>query len=91
MDRGTWQATVHRVAKSRTELKRLGRHKLTFRYKIHALFSGNSIFLCVNKYLKKLLIETVFRKHFELRPTYFHFHSLKGFKEKVIELMIIIN
>ena len=24
MDRGAWQATVHRVAKSRTRLKRLG-------------------------------------------------------------------
>ena len=29
MDRGAWQATVHTVAKSRTELKRLGRYKLT--------------------------------------------------------------
>ena len=26
MDRGAWWATVHRVAKSRTRLKRLGRH-----------------------------------------------------------------
>ena len=33
----------------------------------------------------------IFRKHFELKPTYAHFHSLKGFKEKIIELMIIIN
>ena len=26
MDRGAWQAIVHRVAKSRTQLKRLGTH-----------------------------------------------------------------
>ena len=26
MDRGAWQATVHRVAKSQTQLKRLSRH-----------------------------------------------------------------
>ena len=26
MDRGAWQATVHRVAKSRTQLKRLSMH-----------------------------------------------------------------
>ena len=26
MDRGTWQAMVHRVTKSRTQLKRLGMH-----------------------------------------------------------------
>ena len=26
MDRGTWQAMVHMVAKSRTQLKRLGTH-----------------------------------------------------------------
>ena len=33
MDRGAWQATVHRVTKSRTQLKRLRR-------KAHYIFSG---------------------------------------------------
>ena len=28
MDRGAWQATVHRVAKSQTRLKRLGTHAM---------------------------------------------------------------
>ena len=28
MDRGAWQATVHRVAKSQTRLKRLNAHEL---------------------------------------------------------------
>ena len=27
MDKGAWRATVHRVAKSRTQLKQLGMHK----------------------------------------------------------------
>ena len=35
MDRGDWQATVHGVAKSRTQLKRLGMHTHT-----HVCFSG---------------------------------------------------
>ena len=30
MDRGAWQATVHRVAKSQTRLKRLSMHMCTF-------------------------------------------------------------
>ena len=29
MDRGAWQAIVHRIAKSRTRLKRLGTHTHT--------------------------------------------------------------
>ena len=29
MDRGAWQATVHRVTKSQTQLKRLGTHPHT--------------------------------------------------------------
>ena len=32
MDRGAWQATVHRVAKSQTRLKRLSMHMCTFIY-----------------------------------------------------------
>ena len=31
MDRGTWQATVHRVTKSRTRLKGLSMHVVLFR------------------------------------------------------------
>ena len=31
MDRGAWRATVHRVAKSRTWLKRLSMHAVTIR------------------------------------------------------------
>ena len=30
MDRGDWQATVHRVTKSQTQLKRLSMHTLTY-------------------------------------------------------------
>ena len=30
MDRGAWQATVHKITKSRTQLKRLGRHEKYF-------------------------------------------------------------
>ena len=30
MDRGTWQATVHRVEKSQTRLKQLGTHTCTY-------------------------------------------------------------
>ena len=30
MDRGAWQATVHRVAKSRAQLKQLSMHTCTF-------------------------------------------------------------
>ena len=26
MDRGTWQAIIHRITKSQTQLKQLGRH-----------------------------------------------------------------
>ena len=29
MDRGTWQATIHRVAKNQIPMKRLSRHILT--------------------------------------------------------------
>ena len=32
MDRGAWQATVHRVAKSWTPLKRLGMHALLVKF-----------------------------------------------------------
>ena len=47
MDRGTWQAIVHRVAKSRTELKRLGRHKLTFQVQDSCTcFRKQHIFVC---------------------------------------------
>ena len=30
MDRGAWRATVHRVAKSKTQLKQLSTHTCTF-------------------------------------------------------------
>ena len=37
MDRGAWQATVHRVAKSRTQLKQLSLKKKATKANIHKL------------------------------------------------------
>ena len=37
MDRGAWQATVHRVAQSQTQLKRLYQHTRSLNYKAEML------------------------------------------------------
>ena len=37
MERGTWWATVHRVAKSQTQLKQLSRHKHVYICQCHCL------------------------------------------------------
>ena len=37
MDRGAWQATVHRVTQSQTQLKQLSRHTLLLLYYIYNL------------------------------------------------------
>ena len=52
MDRGSWQATVHRVAKSWTQLKRLGMHTHGSRY---------SAFMGVEEYV---LLLPALRKYF---------------------------
>ena len=54
MDRGSWQATVHRVAKSWTQLKRLGMHTHGSRY---------SAFMGVEEYV---LLLPALRKYFYL-------------------------
>ena len=42
MDRGGWEATVHRVTKSQEQLKRLGMHAV---YLIHVTFKGIKMFI----------------------------------------------
>ena len=37
MDRGAWQATVHRVTQSQTQLKQLSRHTLLLLYYIYII------------------------------------------------------
>ena len=56
MDRGTWRATVHRVAKSRTRLKRLSMHNVTLSHKKN---HRHVISLCVFTLLWK--VETAWR------------------------------
>ena len=50
MDRGAWRATVHRVAKSRTQLKWLSTHNLQFCFFLVAVkyISFDTISLCQN-------------------------------------------
>ena len=43
IDRGAWPTTVHRVAKSRTRLKRLNMHSLVKRTRITRLTSCSSV------------------------------------------------
>ena len=45
MDRGAWQETVHRVAKSRTQLKCLSMH--THEVALFSIFSGTSILFSI--------------------------------------------
>ena len=47
MDRGAWQATVHRVAKSQTQLKRLSVHACTSQF-CFSVAHGNAMcdYLC---------------------------------------------
>ena len=40
VDRGAWRATVHRVAKSQTQLKRLSLHTLFLKMKEEVLGNG---------------------------------------------------
>ena len=49
MDRGAWQATVHRVAKSWTQLKWLSTHSCTHK----ALFSGDQMNLSLQGWVWK--------------------------------------
>ena len=56
LDRGTWRATVHRVAKSRTRLKRLSMHNVTLSHKKN---HRHVISLCVFTLLWK--VETAWR------------------------------
>ena len=41
MDRGAWQASVHRVTKSRTQLKLLSMCSLRFLFELNGLYSGD--------------------------------------------------
>ena len=50
MDRGAWRATVHRVTKSQTQLKRLSMHVYLYYYIYIA---------ALNNFLKKLHISYV--------------------------------
>ena len=47
MDRGAWQATVHRVAKSQTRPKRLSMHAGRFLIACFLLLLLNERFMCV--------------------------------------------
>ena len=46
MDRGAQQATVHKVAKSRIQQKRLGTHKHTCIYRYMYIYIYISIYIC---------------------------------------------
>ena len=49
MDRGAWWATVHRVTKGQTRLKRLHKHTHTHsKYCLKRIFCGSLEFLCVS-------------------------------------------
>ena len=53
MDRGVWWATVHRVTKGQTQLKRLHKHTHTHthtqsKYCLKRIFCGSLEFLCVS-------------------------------------------
>ena len=50
MDRGTWQATVHRVTKSGIQLKRLSMHSYVYKFYIYLQH------VCVCIYLKTIMI-----------------------------------
>ena len=43
MDRGAWQATVHRVAKSQTGLKQLSTHTHIIKEKMNTQYSGTEL------------------------------------------------
>ena len=44
MDRGAWWATVHRVAKSRTRVKRLSKHAQVLEVRLNHTIAQNLIF-----------------------------------------------
>ena len=67
MDRGAWQATVHRVAKGPTQLKRLSRHTciltlhLEWVMTLHrCLFSPFEYILPEQRFLVKIQIYSIF-------------------------------
>ena len=45
MDIGTWQATVHRVIKSQTQLKQLSMHMYTYTWRKRETESSNFYFI----------------------------------------------
>ena len=75
MDRGAWRAIVHRVTKSRTQLKQLSTHALMMACRLLSLvvnFSSPKLNVCVEGSLLFLLVCVIVRnsvyKYFQMTP-----------------------